>query len=128
MYPVTTLVSSILALFYIALAIKVITLRHEHRVSIGGGGHSDLDMAIRAHANFAEYAPMALILSFCAEANHASTLILSILITAFVLGRLSHAYAFIINKKHFKWRFRGMVLTFASIFCLALLDLYLLVR
>ena len=51
-----------LAFLYIALAINVIRLRFKHRVSLGAGEVPKLERAIRAHGNFAEYVPFALLL------------------------------------------------------------------
>ncbi|WP_341475709.1 MAPEG family protein [Legionella pneumophila] len=59
-----------------------------------------------------------MILMLCAEANQAHWVILFILALFFILGRILHAYAFIYNKKHFKFRVRGLVLTFSALFSL----------
>ena len=71
MLKVTALLASLLGLMYVWLAVKVVMLRRYHRVSIGGAGHNDLEMAIRAHGNFSEYVPISLILLACAELNNA---------------------------------------------------------
>lgn len=128
MYPITTLSSSVLALIFIAMSIKIIKLRYTHQIAIGHGEHSDLERSIRAHSNFSEYVPLALILMLCAEANQANRLVLSLFACVFILGRLSHAYAFLWNKQHFTFRKRGMYLTFISLLCLSLFNLLLLIK
>lgn len=128
MYIITTLVASFLSLLFIALSLKVIMLRHRYKVSLGASGHEDLEKMIRGHGNFAEYVPIALILLLCAEANHADSTVLSILGGLLILGRLFHAWAFIFNKYHYRFRSRGMVLTLIVIACLSLLNIILLSR
>jgi uncharacterized membrane protein YecN with MAPEG domain len=113
---------------FVAMSLKIVKLRHLHKVSLGAQGHEDLEKTIRAHGNFAEYTPIALILMLCAEVNKANWIILSILVFLFILGRILHAYAFIINKHHFKFRVRGMTLTFLTIVCLAVLNGVLLTQ
>ncbi|KTC91110.1 MAPEG family protein [Fluoribacter dumoffii] len=127
MYPLTTLTASLFALAYIFLSIYVVSLRRKHKVIIGSKEFIDLEMAIRAHGNFAEYVPFTLILLFCAEANNANWILLLALILFFVIGRIFHAYAFLAEKHHLKFRVRGMILTFTVIACLSLLNLILLV-
>ncbi|MGQ3891969.1 MAPEG family protein [Legionella sp. CNM-4043-24] len=122
-YPVTSICSSLLALAYIYLSVKVVSLRHRHRVSIGDKGHHDLNLAIRAHGNFAEYVPITLILLLCAEANSVNVILLSVLALIFMLGRLSHAYTFLADRKDFLFRVIGMMLTFTAITVLSALNL-----
>jgi len=62
----------------------------------------------------------------CAEANQAHWVILFILALFFILGRVLHAYSFIYNIKHFKFRVRGMILTFSVILFLAVLNIILI--
>jgi uncharacterized membrane protein YecN with MAPEG domain len=125
MYPITTLTASLLSIIFIIISIKTIKLRHQYKISLGASGHEDLERLIRAHGNFAEYTPISLILMLCAEANKANWIILFILALLFILGRAFHAYAFIFNKHHFKFRVRGMVLTFSVLICLSVLNIFL---
>lgn len=125
MYTITPLTASLLTIIFMIISIKIIKLRHQYKISLGSSGHEDLEKVIRAHGNFAEYTPIALILMLCAEANKANWIILLILALLFILGRTLHAYAFIFNKQHFKFRVRGMVLTFSVLICLAVLNIIL---
>ncbi|KTD40219.1 MAPEG family protein [Legionella parisiensis] len=126
MYPITTLTGSLLALGYIYLAFQVIKLRRKHKVAFGCKEFTDLEMAIRAHANFSEYIPLTLILLFCAEANQANWIVLLTLVFFFILGRIVHAYAFLKEKHHLECRIQGMTITFIVIVSLSLLNLGLL--
>ena len=62
MMYVTATVSALLVFIFIKLSFSVIELRKIHKVSIGSGGVDALERAMRAHANFAEYAPLGLVL------------------------------------------------------------------
>jgi uncharacterized membrane protein YecN with MAPEG domain len=61
MLIITTLIACILAALFLRLSFGVIRLRRHHKVGLGSGGVDDLERAIRAQANFAEYVPIALI-------------------------------------------------------------------
>ena len=61
----------LLALFFVVLTFRVIGKRRVARISLGDGGDRGLLRRQRAHANFAEYVPLALILMICAEMQQA---------------------------------------------------------
>jgi hypothetical protein len=52
----------LMALLLVGLSVRVIRLRYRHKVEIGDGGVPELQRSIRAHANFIEYVPIALLL------------------------------------------------------------------
>lgn len=123
MYPITTLTASFISFLFIIISLKIIKLRHRYKVSIGSSGNEQLEMTIRAHGNFAEYVPIALLLMLCAEANQTNVMVLCILAFSLILGRFFHAYAFVFNKSHFKFRVSGMILTFSTIIFLAVVNI-----
>jgi uncharacterized membrane protein YecN with MAPEG domain len=82
--------AAIFALIYIVLSIRVIRLRYEKRVSLGSGGEPALERAIRIHANFIEYVPLALILLTALEMQHSSRYLLHILCLLLLIGRICH--------------------------------------
>ncbi|HXW70069.1 MAG TPA: MAPEG family protein [Methylocella sp.] len=57
--PVTALYASLLTPFFIALALRVISMRASAKVAFGDGGDRELLRRTRVHANFAEYVPLA---------------------------------------------------------------------
>jgi uncharacterized membrane protein YecN with MAPEG domain len=63
-------------------------------VSIGDGGRLDLITAMRRHANFAEWVPLALILIALLELNRVSGTAIHALGATLVVARLSHAFGF----------------------------------
>ncbi|QWE18652.1 MAPEG family protein [Polynucleobacter corsicus] len=46
-------------------------MRRKNKFGIGSGGNDDLERAIRAQGNFAEYVPFGIILITCLEPNGA---------------------------------------------------------
>lgn len=81
-----------LALILLALSYNVVRLRRAHQVGIGTGDVPALARAIRAHANFCEYVPIALILLVgIALAGAAPNWAMHGLGAALVVGRVLHA-------------------------------------
>ncbi|MFZ0116190.1 MAG: MAPEG family protein, partial [Xanthobacteraceae bacterium] len=70
---------------------NVIVNRVRSKVDAGDGGVAKLAQAVRAHANFAEQAPLALIVIGLAEMLGARPLVVQILGVALVLARLASA-------------------------------------
>jgi hypothetical protein len=84
---------AIFALLYIGLTIRVIALRNRGRVSLGSGGDPALERAIRIHANFIEYVPLALILLTAMEMQQRSHYVLHVLCLMLLVGRICHFIA-----------------------------------
>lgn len=123
----TALYAALLALMFVVLSIKVIGKRRQFQVGIGTNGEALLERAVRVHANFAEYVPLALVLMFLAEYSGLAPLYLHILGLTLLLGRLSHAYGVQQLKEPLKFRVFGMLLTFSVLLlsAIAILLLYL---
>ncbi|MGB2427363.1 MAG: MAPEG family protein [Alteromonas sp.] len=120
---ITSFYASLLAICYLYLSILVIRSRRLAKVSLGDGGDSTLQQLSRAHANFAEYVPITLILAFCLELNTDFTLVVHIACVLLLLGRLTHAYGL---RHHIgaSWqRVVGMLSTFAAILLLGVFNL-----
>ena len=58
----TLTTAGLLGLIYFVLSIRVIRVRGATKVSLGDGNDDTLLARIRAHANFAEYVPLVLVL------------------------------------------------------------------
>lgn len=123
MLVVTAIAASVLGLLYVRLSLVVIGFRRKHDVSVGDGGHDDLLRAIRAQANLAEYAPIALILIACLELNQTPTWITAVLAAAFVVGRILHPIGMKTTKSSLQPRRRGMQLTLISLLALSIANL-----
>ncbi|GAB4194195.1 MAG: MAPEG family protein [Wenzhouxiangellaceae bacterium] len=68
-YAITALFTALLGLFYLLLSYRVVKQRRTLKVGLGAGGHEALQQAVRAHANFAEYVPLALLILFLLESS-----------------------------------------------------------
>ncbi|MBI1406166.1 MAG: glutathione metabolism protein [Caulobacter sp.] len=94
---VIPLYAAALAPLFCLLSVRVILVRRGRRLGFGTGGDEAVERRIRVHANFAEYAPLALLLLFMAESIGAPTVWLHVLGVALVFGRYAHA-AFVSSK------------------------------
>ena len=89
----TAIYAALLGFLGAALTINVILNRVRSGINAGDGGVPALAQAIRAHANFVEQAPIALIVLGLAEASGARGLVVNILGVALIAARLASAYA-----------------------------------
>ena len=111
MLPVTALYAGLLALYFVWLATRVIKARRLHRVALGTP-HRLVERAARAHGNFAEYVPFALLLLALCEINGLPDWALHVLGVVLVAGRVLHATGISREPEEFRWRVLGMSLTF----------------
>ncbi|TYC67868.1 glutathione metabolism protein [Stappia sp. BW2] len=117
---ITPLFAGLLTLLYIYLSIRVIAVRKSERVGLGDGGHSGLQRRMRAHGNFAEYAPLALVLMLILELTGTAHWLLWALGLALLAGRALHAYSVSQEPEPLKFRVAGMGLTFTVLAVAAL--------
>ena len=123
--PITAFYAGLLAFVYIYLSILVIRQRRSLKIGLGDGEDKHFLQLLRAHANFAAYVPMTLILMLLAELNKGSFDWIHVCGVAILFGRLMHAYGL---RHHYgaSWqRIWGMLLTFAAIVIGGVLNLLL---
>jgi uncharacterized membrane protein YecN with MAPEG domain len=130
--PVTAFYASLLGFLFLLLSLRVIAQRHEARVEIGHGESAELLRRSRVHANFAEYAPMALVLMALAESLKSPSFLLHLLGLALVAGRVIHAYGLSQTPHILRARTLGMWLTLstiavAAIICFVLAGVHLII-
>jgi uncharacterized protein len=93
--PVTLFTSAVLGILCAVLSIMVSAARTRTKVMIGdGGGAAGMEgllHAVRAHGNFIEHVPLALILLGGIEVSGASHLTCDIFAGLLILSRLMHA-------------------------------------
>ncbi len=123
MLLVTSLITSVLTIIFIKLSFAVIGLRRKNKVGLGSGGHEDLERAIRAQGNFAEYVPIGLILIACLESNGAPWWLVALPGIALIIGRLIHAVGINEPPPNFSNRVLGMKFTFYTLIALVLMNL-----
>ena len=120
---VTSIIASLLTVIFIKLSFAVIGLRRKNKVGLGSGGHDDLERAIRAQGNFAEYVPFGIILIACLELNGAPWWLVALPGIALIIGRLIHAAGINMPPPNFSKRVMGMKFTFSTLIVLVILNL-----
>jgi uncharacterized membrane protein YecN with MAPEG domain len=108
---ITAVYAALLALMLVILSARVIGFRRAKRVSLGDGGDAELRGRIRAHGNFTEYAPMALLLMALAEIQGGPHWLIHALGVALLAGRVVHAVAVSPVEQNMMLRLTGMSLT-----------------
>ena len=117
--PIAALFAGVLALVYVVLTLRVIGIRRGERISLGDGGNAELQRRIRAHANFAEYVPIGLLLLALAESLAAPMPLLLAIGGLFAIGRMIHGVALSANHNPMQLRPIGMHLTLWTLLALA---------
>jgi hypothetical protein len=112
---ITALYAALIGLLFLALSVDVIRARRRAQVLVGTGGDRRLLRAGRAHANCAEYAPLALLLLALAETTGASAWLLHVAGLMLLAGRASHAYGLRQDPEPLAFRQAGMALTFIAL-------------
>jgi uncharacterized protein len=112
---ITPLYAALFGIGLIWLSFKVIGLRRKDKVSLGVGDNEKLERRVRAHANYCEFVPLGLLLVYFVEITWKQPVLTHAIALTLLVGRAAHAYAFLGERMFFKWRVRGMVLTFLSI-------------
>lgn len=112
--------AALLAILFVVLSIRTIRARRSLRIGLGHADNPAMLRAMRVHANFAEYVPMALILIYLVESSAARPMLIHLLGAALLVARLSHAFGVSREPENFKFRVFGMALTFTVLLMCAL--------
>lgn len=88
--PVALTTAAACALINFWLAARILNIRMKQRIAHGDGGDSRLAARMRAHANFAEYTPIVLILIALIELAVGTNLWLWLAGGAYVVARILH--------------------------------------
>ncbi|OLP18418.1 hypothetical protein BST81_10660 [Leptolyngbya sp. 'hensonii'] len=114
---ISSLYASLLALLIVWLSLRVIKLRQTKKVSLGDGGESELQVAIRAQGNATEYIPISLILLLLLELNKAHGALIHAGGIAILAGRFLHARGLLTESS--RYRVLGMQVTIFTLIGLA---------
>ena len=129
--PTTTLFFlTLLALEYAALALVVVALRVRTNSPFGDGGHALLNRAIRAHGNFAEWVPLAILLVGGLELLGERLVIVQSLLAVLFVARVAHPiglFAPLGSITYMVGRISGALLTWMVVLASAVLLLIRLV-
>lgn len=124
--PISAFYAGLLGILFFYFSVIVIRGRFSKKISLGDGGDHHFQQVIRAHGNFSEYTPLILILLFIAEINGSDTVLLHLAGTALLVGRFIHAFGLRRHPGPSWQRISGMLLTFASLLCLSVLNILVL--
>ena len=119
----TSIYAGLCGLLMVWLALQTIKVRRANKVKLGDGGDFELQSAIRAHGNFAEYMPITIILLFLLEYNGMHYLVIHVIGIAFLAGRWTHAQGLL--KDNLRKRVMGMGFTLNIIIGLAIANIIL---
>ena len=120
---ITSVIASVLTIIFVRLSFAVIRLRRKNKVGLGNGGHEELERAIRAQGNFAEYVPFGIMLIACLEINGAPWWLVAVPGITLIAGRLIHARGINMPPPDFSQRVLGMKFTFNTLIALVVLNL-----
>ena len=120
---ITSIIASALTIIFVRLSFAVIRLRRKNKIGLGSGGHEELERAIRAQGNFAEYVPFGLMLIACLEINGAPWWLVAVPGMTLTAGRLIHARGINMPPPDFSQRVLGMKFTFNTLIALVVLNL-----
>jgi uncharacterized protein len=121
---ITGLYAALLALWVVALAVRVTMLRRRHKIGLGDGGVPAVFQAIRAHANAVECVTIALILLLVLELNQTQPWLLHVFGIALLVGRVLHGMGLSGTGGYSYGRSIGMALTWLSMIAMAVLLLW----
>ncbi len=108
---ITALYAGLSALLLVVLSARVIAVRRDLRIALGDGDDQRLVRRIRAHANFVEYTPIALLLILLAELLGSAGWLIHALGITLLFGRTAHAWS--MASGDLRGRLAGMSCTFA---------------
>lgn len=110
MLPVTALYAGLLAFGFLYLSARAARQRTRYRQALGTS-HRLVERAVRAHGNFAEYVPLALVLVGLCESNGLPVWGLHVLGVTLLVARGCHAYGISQEPEALRWRILGTSLT-----------------
>lgn len=118
---VSALYVALSAFLILWLALHVIRIRRQNRISVGDGGNLKLLTAMAAQSNAIEYIPIALLLLLVLEYNGGPVWLIHIFGILLLLGRLIHARYLLLD--NLRGRVMGMQITIFVILAMASLNI-----
>jgi uncharacterized membrane protein YecN with MAPEG domain len=128
MPKIALLFASLHALLLLALIAPISRHRHRHKIGLGSAGDPVLERKIRAHANFIEFVPIALVLLAVLELAGLQPGWLWMFGVVLLLARVMHALGLSRHAGYSFGRFWGTVLTMLVLLGMAVAGLGLSLR
>jgi len=122
---ITALYAGLCGLLLVALYIRVSQRRLATKIGMGTGGDAVLEQRIRAHGNFIEAVPVALILLYLLEQTGAESIYVLGFGLALVLARIGHAQGISTTAGRSAGRFYGSI---GTLLVIAGLSIWLVVN
>lgn len=120
---ITALYAGLCGFLLLYLSWRVVQFRRAFGVGIGDGGKKELKCAIRAHGNFVEYVPPALVLILLLELAGSSGWLIHGLGSVLIAGRILHAFGLSRSCGYSPGRFYGTLLTWSVMLAAAALNM-----
>lgn len=117
--PVTALYGGLAGLMILALAALVVRARWRYRTTLGVGTEPGMERAVRVHANFVEYVPLAVLLMLLCELNGASPALLHGAGILLIASRSLHAWGLSQTSGRSFGRFYGTAGTWLTVLSLS---------
>lgn len=125
MPKITLLFASLHIVLMLILAMRVVGHRRAQKIGIGDGGDTRLARKVRAHANFIEYVPVALLMLALLELSGLAAAWLWALGGTLLLARVLHAAGLSRHGGYSFGRFWGTVLTWGVLLGMTVAGLWL---
>ena len=125
---ITPIYAALAGFIYFVLSVNAAFMRRRERIPVGDGSNEKMLRAMRIHANFAEYAPLTLLLLLMMELQGVAPNLIHAGATCLLAGRILHAFGVRNVAEDFRFRVAGMALTFTSLIgsCCAIIGTALL--
>ena len=124
MPAITACYLGVLGLLYAFLGLRVARMRRGEKIGFGDGDNRYLRSAIRAHANFAEYVPIIVLMNALLEMGGAASVQMHVVLGTLTVSRVLHPFgmhAKPMTPQFIVGRIVGMILTFLVLVASALL-------
>jgi len=112
---ITAVYLGVLGLLYAFLGLRVARFRRGNKIVFGDADNLYLRSAIRAHANFAEYVPIIVLMNALLEMGGAASVQMHVLLGTLTVSRILHPFgmhAKPMTPQFIVGRIVGMILTF----------------
>jgi uncharacterized membrane protein YecN with MAPEG domain len=120
---ITSLYAGLCGLLLVFLYVRVSQRRLATKIGMGAGGDTVLEQRIRAHGNFIESVPIALILLYLLEQAGVDSVVIHAFGVALVLARVAHAQGISTTAGRSAGRFYGSI---GTLLVIAALSIWLL--